>query len=148
MPERPEPPDRLEREINEILEKIDRFPSPEERRARAAKKTFRNAGDSVSGGMHGVVREVSHVSMSQVMLLAFLLILGSFFFRSLLPFVWPWVMYAGLVLFITSFAIMAFGGGRGPVPSREPRYWRGRQVSYDADSLSQRIRRWWGRQRR
>lgn len=148
MAERPEPPDRLEREINEILEKIDQFPTPEERRARATKKKFRNAGESLSGGMHGVLRELSRVSMSQLMLLAFLLILGSFFFRSLLPFVWPWAMYAGLVLFLTSFALMAFGGTHTPSTSREPKYWRGRQVSYNADSLSQRIRRWWGRQRR
>jgi len=148
MPERPEPPDRLEREINEILEKIDQFPTPEQRRPKPARKPFRNAGDSLSPRLHGLMRELSRVSLSQVMLLAFLLILGSLFFRRFIPLAWPWMMYAGLVLFLTSFALMVFGGGRGKGRPRQQQYWRGRPVSYSSDSLSQRMRRWWNRQRR
>ncbi len=148
MPERPEPPDRLEREINEILEKIDHFPTPEQRRLRPAKKALHRAGDSVSGRLHGLMRELSRVSLSQVMLLAFLLILGSLFFRRFLPFAWPWMLYAGLILFLTSFALMLFSGrGGGSTPRQPQQYWRGRPVSYNSDGLSRRMRRWWNRQR-
>ena len=150
MPERPEPPDRLEREINEILEKIDHFPTPEQRRTRTARKAFHRLGDAISSRMHRFMRELSHVSLSQVMLLAFILILGSLFFRRFVPLAWPWMMYAGLVLFLTSFVLMAFGGGRGGGggASKQQHYWRGRPVSYSSDSLSRRMRRWWNRQRR
>ncbi len=151
MPERPEPPDRLEREINEILENIDHFPTPEQRGLRPAKKALHNAGGSVSGGLHGVMRELSRVSLSQVMLLAFLFILGSLFFRRFIPFAWPWMLYAGLILFLTSFALMLFsnrGGGGSNATARQPQqYWRGRPVSYNSDGLSRRMRRWWNRQR-
>jgi hypothetical protein len=62
------------------------------------------------------------------------------------------MMYAGLVLFLTSFVLMVFGGGRGGggggSVSGQQHYWRGRPVSYSSDSLSRRMRRWWNRQRR
>jgi len=149
MPERPEHPDRLEREINEILEKIEHFPTSEQRRSRKARRAVHRTRDAVSSRVHGIVRELSRVSLSQVMLLAFVLILGSLFFRRFVPFVWPWGMYAGLVLFVTSFVLMVFGGGRaggGGAPGQH--YWRGRPVEYSSDSLSRRMRRWWSRQRR
>jgi hypothetical protein len=149
MPERPEHPDRLEREINEILDKIDHFPTPEQRRIRPARRAFRRAGDSISGALHRLMRELSRVSLSQVILLAFLFIIGSLFFRRFIPFAWPWMMYAGLVLFLTSFALMVAGGrGGGDAPRQPQQYWRGRPVSYNSDSLSRRMRRWWNRQRR
>lgn len=149
MADRPERPDRLEREINEILEKIDRFPTPAERRSRKTSKRIKGVGDAVSSGSHGVTRELSRISLSQVMLLSFLLILGSLFFRAFFPFAWPWLMYAGLVLFVTAFLLMVFGGGRGAGgQSTTQQYWRGRPVSYRSDGLNTRMRRWWGRQKR
>jgi hypothetical protein len=147
MSERPEPPDRLEREINEILEKIDHFPTSEQRRARKARRAVHGIGDAISSRTHAFMREVSRVSLSQMMLLALILILGSLFFRRFIPIAWPWMMYAGIVLFLTSFVLMAFGGGRGG-GSREEHYWRGRPMAYSSDSLSRRMRRWWNRQRR
>jgi len=149
MPERRERPDRLEREINEILEKIDQFPTPAERKQRAASKRLSGARSAFSSRAHGVTRELARVSLSQLMLLAFVLILASLFLRSV-PFAWPWLLYAGLVLFLTSFVLMAVSGGRGASSGTggQQQYWRGRPVSYDSGSLSSRMRRWWGRQRR
>lgn len=149
MPEQRERPDRLEREINEILAKIDQFPPPEERRRRASSKRMGGARNAFSSGTQGVTRELARVSLSQLMLLAFVLILASLFLRSV-PFAWPWMLYAGLVLFLTSFVLMAVTGGRGASSGGrgQQQYWRGRPVSYDSDSLSRRMRRWWGRQRR
>lgn len=149
MPERRERPDRLEREINEILEKIDQFPTPAERTQRAPSKRASGARNAFSSRAHAIARELARVSLSQLMLLAFLLILGSLFLRGV-PFAWPWLLYAGLVLFLTSFVLMALGGGRGAAGGRggQQQYWRGRPVSYDSGGLSSRMRRWWGRQRR
>jgi hypothetical protein len=149
MPERRERPDRLEREINEILEKIDQFPPPAEPPRRVTPKRLGGARSAFSSGTHGVTRELARVSLSQLMLLAFVLMLASLFLRSV-PFAWPWLLYAGLVLFVTSFVLMAVSGGRGASSGGggQQQYWRGRPVSYDSDSLSRRMRRWWGRQRR
>ncbi|MGE0226909.1 MAG: hypothetical protein AB7I38_13645 [Dehalococcoidia bacterium] len=145
----PERLDRLEREINEILENIEQFPSAAERRQRASSKRSTGARNAFASATQGITRELARVSLSQLMLLAFVLILASLFLRSV-PFAWPWLLYAGLVLFITSFVLMIASGGRGAPSGRgQQPYWRGRPVSYDSSSgLSGRMRRWWSRQRR
>jgi hypothetical protein len=134
--------DRLEREIEEILDKIDQFPAPETRRARARKRALRRLGSAIADRQRSVMRELSRVSISQVMLASFLLILGSFFFRRFSPLFMQWALYAGIVLFISSFAILVFsrGAGRSSVQTR----WRGREIAYPpaGPSVGQRLRRW------
>lgn len=148
-------PDRLEREIEEILGKIENFPGPDARRAR--KPLARPVGDAVAKRQRAVVRELSRISVSQVMLFSFLLILGSFFFREA-GVVAAWALYGGVILFVVSFAIMMFGN-RGRLSSRQETVWRGRNVSYGtyarpnargrvagqpvAPALLVRLRRWW-----
>ncbi len=148
-------PDRLEREIEEILGRIENFPGPEGRRAR--KPLSRPVGDAVAKRRRAVARQISRVSISQVLLFAFLLILGSFFFREA-GVVALWALYAGIILFVVSFAIMVFGN-RGRLSSRQETVWRGRNVSYGgatyrpaargrvagqpASTLLVRLRRWW-----
>ena len=105
----PEEPDRLEREINEILNKIEQFPTPERRRARAARKSLRRFGDAVSSRQRTIARELSRISLSQLVLLSFLLILGSFVLRGIGP-VGTWIMVAGVVLLVASLALMLFAG--------------------------------------
>jgi hypothetical protein len=134
--------DRLEREIEEILDKIEQFPAPETRRARARRRWLRRVGGAISDRQRSVMRELSRISISQVMLTSFLMILGSFFFRRFSPLLMSWALYAGVVLFISSFAIMMFG--RRSTRSVEGR-WRGREVAYEytRPSLTQRVKRWW-----
>lgn len=148
-------PDRLEREIEEILGKIENFPGPEARRAR--KPLGRPVGDAVAKRRQAVARELSRVSISQVMLFSFLLILGSFFFRQA-GVVAVWALYGGVILFVVSFAIMMFGN-RGRLSGRQETVWRGRNISYGASArpsarghvagqratptLLTHLRRWW-----
>lgn len=152
-------PDRLEREIEEILGKIENFPGPEARRAR--KPPGRPIGDAVAKRRRAVVRELSRISISQVMLFSFLMILGSFFFRQA-GVVAVWALYGGVILFVVSFAIMMFGN-RGRLSGRQETVWRGRNVSYGASArpnargrvagqpiaptLLVRLRRWWADRR-
>ena len=144
-----DPNDRIEREINEILDKIEQFPSPENRRARARKRAFRRAADSVAARQRAALGWIGRFSVSQVMLLSFLLILGSFFFKRFSPALMQWVLIAGVVLFVSSFALLVFGGGsRGGGGSPESTYWRGRELNYDTESLGGRVRRWFSRRRR
>ena len=134
-------PDKLEREIEEILSKIEQFPKPESRRAMARKRALRRFGNSIATRQRSVMRELSRISVSQLMLLSFIMIIGFFFFRRLNPLVMQWVLYAGIVLFVSSFAIMVFT--RSPGGGTEQR-WRGRSIEYREQSLLDRLRRWYG----
>ena len=140
----PEDNDRLEREINEILDKIEQFPTPERRRNRAFKRHLRRVGDAVSSRQRAIARELSRVSLSQLVLLAFLLILGSFFFRGFG--LGQWVLFAGVALLVASGALLLFGGGsRGP--TQRTQQWRGRTISYRSDGIATRLRRWFASRR-
>ena len=148
-------PDRLEREIEEILGKIENFPGPEARRAR--KPVSRPVGDAVAKRQRALARELSRISISQVMLFSFLLILGSFFFREA-GIVAAWALYGGIILFVVSFAIMMFGN-RSKLSGRQETVWRGRNVAYGTrvpartpgrmagqpatPTLLVRLRHWW-----
>lgn len=147
MPDRGEPSDRLQREIDEILSNIERFPDAAQRKRRARQRTADDLLARISARQREWSRSLGRVSLSQLMLLSFLLILGSFFFRSLVPFAWPWAMYAGVILFVVSFGLMTLGGGRNPIAPAAKQYWRGREVEYRSPTLSQRLRRWWGSKR-
>jgi len=137
--------ERLEREINEILDKIEQFPPPETRRARARKRAIRRFGNSIAEKQRAFARWLAGISISQVMLVSFLMILGSFFFRRFNPLMMQWVLYAGLVLFVSAFAIMVFSRGR---TSNQAQYWRGRQIESRTEPVSSRLRRWWRSRRR
>ncbi len=148
-------PDRLEREIEEILGKIENFPGPEARRARKAPR--RPMPEAMVRRQKRIARELSRISISQVMLFAFLLILGSFFFRGFGPLA-VWALYAGIVLFVVSFGIMMLSN-RGRLFRKQETVWRGRNVAYGpysrsssrrsvtgqsaTTSLLVRLRRWW-----
>ena len=141
----PDEPDRLEREIQEILDKIEQLPSPPRRRRTSGlQRSLRRAGNGVSAWQRTVARELSRVSLSQLVLLSLLLILGAFFIRGIGP-IGTWIMIAGIALLVTSLALMVAGGGSGRSRTRQ---WRGRTISYSRDSFAQRIRRWFSSRRR
>ena len=141
----PEQPDRLEREIQEILDKIEQLPEPRRQRTSPLARSLRRVGEGVSAWQRTVARELSRVSLSQLVLLSILLILGAFLIRGLGP-VGSWLMIAGIVLLVTSLALMMFGGG-GSGRSRTQQ-WRGRTISYRRETLSQRVRRWFSNRSR
>ena len=87
--------DRLEREIEEILNKIEHFPDAETRRTRARKRALRTLGSAIAERQRAVARALGRIAVSQVMLVAFLMILAAFFFRAG-PMIW--VLYAGIML--------------------------------------------------
>ena len=135
-----ENPDRLKDEIEEILNKIEHFPKPESPRARARRRALRRVADAVAGAERAAARQLGRISVSQLMLISFVLIIGSLFFRRIHPLGMQWVLYAGIVLFVSSFAILVFT--RSPGSTRQQR-WRGRSIDYRAPSLLERLRSWY-----
>jgi len=136
--------DRLEREIEEILDKIEHFPTPESRRARARKRYFRRLGASIGERQRAFASQLGRISISQVLLISFLMILGSLFLRRALGPATTWILVAGVILFVTSFAILVFSRGSGAGSTSDQR-WRGREIKsgYPQPSPLDRLRRWW-----
>src|SRR3546814_13232094 len=73
--------DRLEREIEEILGKIEQFPDAETRAKRTRRRSVNRFTARLADVQRGIARRLGHISVSQLMLASFLLILFAFFFR-------------------------------------------------------------------
>jgi uncharacterized protein YlxW (UPF0749 family) len=135
--------DRLEREIEELLGKIEQFPDSESRARRARQRNVNRVTSRIAGWQQEIARRLARVSVSQLMLASFLMILFAFFFRGrgVPPAVASWILLAGVILFVSTFAVMVFARRNG---SSVEQKWRGRTVQYNtAPTLSRRIRRWW-----
>lgn len=144
--------DRLEREIEEILGKIEQFPDAEARARRARRRQPSRVTGAIAGWQQGIARQVGRVSVSQIMLLSFLMILFAFFFRGRgLPGpLASWILVGGVILFVSAFAVMLLTRGRMSGGGTVEQRWRGRTIRYDTGpTLGDRLRRWWaGRTRR
>lgn len=137
--------DRLEREIEEILGKIEQFPDAESRAKRSRRRNTNRLTARLSEVQRGIARRMSGISVSQLMLASFLLILFAFFFRGRgLPSTAAyWLLVAGVVLFVSTFAVMIFTPRTRSGPTVEQR-WRGRTIQYQTGpSLPARLRHWW-----
>jgi len=136
-------PNRLEREIEEILGKIEQFPDAPARRKRERNRTLQRISDAIAERQQAVMRQLARFTISQVVLLSIIVILGSLFFRRAAPQFMAWVLYAGIILFVTALAISFFGNRRGA--SAQQQKWRGRPVrpASTGPTLTQRLRHWW-----
>ena len=125
--------DRFEREIDEILRKIDDF-IPDGRRRPQQRKVNR----PMTGAQAWLGRTLSSISLGHVMLWSLLIFLGAFFLRAI-----PgagWLMIGALVVFATALVlqIMTPGAHRSAPDKR----WRGQPIDYSTDSWPNRIKAW------
>lgn len=135
------PDDKIQREIEDILNRLDDF-VPEKSSSRPIR---RRSSDAAAAFVRGVLGQISRISLSQVMLTALALILIAFFgMRVRLPFAF-WILVAGLILFFTSFALSF--ASRGVSNSTEKR-WRGRSIELEGPTLAERLRAWFRSRRR
>ena len=135
--------DRIEKEIEEILRKIDDFvpEKPRSVRKRPADKTappFENPSRAAPAPRgSGTGGSLSRVSLNQVMGWSLIAVLIAFF----LPIPGSgWVILAALLVFGVAFLLSRMGGGsssRG-VEKR----WRGEPLDLSGPSLPTRIRDW------
>lgn len=138
--------DRLEREIEEILGKIEQFPDQQTRTRRARQRKANRVTSTIAGWQQGLARQVGRVSVSQIMLLSFLMILFAFFFRGrgLPSFLASWILVAGVILFVSAFAVLLLTRGRTGGGATTTQRWRGRTIQYQSGpTLGARMRRWW-----
>jgi hypothetical protein len=134
-------PDKFEREIEDILNKLDRFP-----RQRPTDRARSAVTRRISAFQRRVAARVSRISVSQIMLTGIVLILVGYFLRSVLLGLWYYLIILGLILFFSAFVLSFAGAGRGGGGRQV--YWRGRPAqSYysGGPTIAARLREWWRR---
>jgi hypothetical protein len=126
--------DRIEREIEEILRKIDDF-VPDGGRPRRQPSRKGNQRTNLAPGLFG--RFLSSISLSQVMLWSLLIFIAAWFLRGI-----PgagWVMVGAVIVFATAFVLQLTTPRAGRAPEKR---WRGEPVSYHGPSWPARVKAW------
>ena len=118
--------DRIEREIEEILKKIEHFPD-----RKSGRPPPRRQGPS--GGV--VQRWLSRISLRKVMMWALFAVIVAFFLRGV-PGAY-WILIGALVVFATAFILSTRGGPGG---AQYEKRWRGQALDLSGPSLPNRIK--------
>jgi hypothetical protein len=130
--------DRIEREIEEILKKIDNF-VPER-----ARRPARKVGQPFAAAQGWIAHSLARISLRQVMMWSLILVVVTFFLRGI-----PgssWIMIASLIVFGTAFLLSRLGGTAAP---RTNKRWRGQPMDLSGPGWPDRIKAWVkGRKRR
>ena len=112
----PEHPDRLEREIEEILKRSEGLPTPEPTPGQAFRQFLRSLAGPVAEWEHTGLRRLSRMRAMRLLLLSFVLVIVGFVLDSVLPYEGYWVTLVGCVLFVPSFAMVVFHGDHHDPP--------------------------------
>jgi hypothetical protein len=136
--------DRIEREIEEILKKIDKL--PEGSRPSKGGRAGGNAAPrktSSSSGKSSPSRWLSSISMRQVMMWALVAVVIAFFLRGI-----PggyWLLIGAIIVFVTAFFLSTRSGGVANVPEKR---WRGQPIDLSEPSWPDRLKAWWKSRKR
>lgn len=143
----PREPDKVQREIEELLDRLDNF-VPEDRLASKIQK--RRRAETGPGPIERAWKRVSRLSLGQAMLAGLALIVISWIFRSPLGSFASPVMIVGIVLVIGAFVLSVVNGDsrRTITGGRQEKRWRGQVIDYSEPSTASRIRDWFRRRRR
>jgi hypothetical protein len=142
----PKEPDKVQREIEELLDKLDNF-VPEDRLA--SKRRHRDREATGPGLIERSLKRMSHVSLGQAMLVGLaLLLLGTVFGHQRGSLATPAIVI-GLVLAGGAFLLSVVNGDSRRTISggRQEKRWRGQVIDYSEPSTASRIRDWFRRRR-
>ena len=135
------PEDKIKREIEEILNRLDEF-VPDERAPGRMRQ--RASGGKASLG-RALLGPLATISLRQVMLTSLAVIIVAFFAMRINPLFSTWAMVAGGIVFLTTFALSFFTSSSQPTVEK---HWRGRPIEFTEPSLSDRLRAWLQAKRR
>jgi hypothetical protein len=142
-------PDKVQREIEELLERLDNF-VPEERLAakiRSRRKQSRRTEPAGPGPLDGLRKRLSRVTLGQVMLVGLgCMLIGWILDGSIAT----WLTLAGIVLTVGAFVMSLINGGgsRATIGGRVQKRWRGQVIEYGEPSTVDRVRGWFRRRGR
>ena len=122
--------DRIEREIEEILKKLDGVTPA------GAKRQARRVGQPFSAAHTWVAHRLARISMKQVMMWSLFAFLVAFFVRAI-----PgatWVMIGSLIVFAIAY-VLSRGSSAKP---QETKRWRGQPLDLSGPTWPNRIKAW------
>jgi hypothetical protein len=145
-------PDKVQREIEELLEQLDNF-VPEERLAQKIRNRRRQrqvAERATPSAWDRVTSRVSRVTLGQLMLAGLGLLLVGWLFGDALGAWARWVTVLGIALTLGAFvlSIVNGGGSRSTIGNRVQKRWRGQVIEYGEPSRVDRVRGWFRRRGR
>jgi hypothetical protein len=148
----PKGSDRVQREIEELLDKLDTF-VPEERLASKIKKRRKEqAGpNAVERAGAAVRKRFARVTLGHVMLFGVILLLAAQFVPGLFYGYDRWALLAGILITVGAFILSAMGwDSRRTIASggNVEKRWRGQTITYNEPTRTSRIRDWFRRGRR
>ena len=123
--------DRVEREIEEILRKLDNFVPSKPRR------TPRHVGQPFAAAQSWFAHRLARISLQQVMMWSLLAVILTFLLRGI-PGAYLLMVFA-LIVFVTAFILSARGGHAGPAAEKR---WRGQPMELHGPSWPNRIKAW------
>jgi hypothetical protein len=140
-----EPPERLQREIEELLDQLDNFVPEERLAAKIRSRRKPQAVDQDGPSLWSRLTErLARITLGQVMLAGLACLVISFFFRGPLGSFAMWLTIAGLVMTIGAFVLSIFRGSgtSSTVSGKVQRRWRGQVIEYSEPSTMGRFRAW------
>lgn len=145
MPQRES--DKVQREIEELLDKLDNF-VPEERLVSKIRK--RRKDESGPSMLERGWKRVSRISLGQALLAGLALLLIGTFFRGPLGAAAGPVLITGIVLAVGAFVLSIVNGDsrRTIAGGRPEKRWRGQAIDYSEPSTASRRLKDWFRRRR
>lgn len=138
------PDDKIKREIEDILNKLDDF-VPDET---AAEKMRRRSSGAAASVVRALLAPFTRISIRQVMLTALVIIVVGFLAMRVNPIFGRYALIAGVILFVTSFALSFFNRSSGTTPPAVEKRWRGQPIDLNEPSLPDRIKAWLKSRRR
>lgn len=127
-------PSRVEREVDEILRRLETS-LPREPRWRRVRRALRRALSSL---WETLAHSFRRFTAANAMLLAFVLIIGSLVVGRVWDDAGRFMLVGGVALFVLAL-VMSFAGRRS-LPERR---WRGQVIEYGEPTLADRLRNWW-----
>lgn len=144
-------PNRIEREIEEILTKLDDGPQRGRTPIRM-RRSWRSRLVRAASRTRIRLPMPRSFNPGTMMLTGICMILSGLILRSFSPELTRWVVTVGLVLFVLSFILSFWPGARsGTLGSGPDTYWRGQRIPRSqlrGPSRARRIADWWHRRNR
>jgi hypothetical protein len=145
------PPDRVQREIEELLDQLDNF-VPEERLVSKIKNRRRaqREPNALERAWSGVKKRFGRITLGHVMLLGVALLLLASFVPGLFFGFDQLAFFTGIVLAGGAFVLSVLGwDSRRTISGGQPdRRWRGQPIDYSEPSGTGKLRDWLRRRRR
>ena len=137
------PDDKIKREIEDILNKLDEFVPDES----PSEKMRRRSSGAAASVVRAILAPFTRIQIRQVMLAALVIMVVGFLAMRIHPIFGRYALVAGVILFMTSFALSFFSRSSNPPPAAD-KSWRGQSIDLNEPSLPDRIKAWLKSRRR